>query len=304
MIIAAIDVGTNTALLLVGELTGGEISPLYGEERIVRLGEGVDDRGQLLPEAIDRVVAALSDYKGIAARYGAQRILVSGTSAARDAANQDALLDRISHIGLEMRILSGEDEARMTWLGALSNKQMQDDILMMDIGGGSTEFMAGTQDELQKVISLNIGSVRLTERFLKSDPVDISEVRQVRACIHEALSGAELLQGLDEISFVGVAGTITTLASIHLGLEDYDSAQVDGFILSLSDIETILDSLQKKTVAEQKTIKGLNPKRADVVFAGTIILQEAMIYAGAERVLVSDRGLRYGLALDYAGSSE
>jgi exopolyphosphatase/guanosine-5'-triphosphate,3'-diphosphate pyrophosphatase len=301
MILASVDIGTNTALLLVAKLEGDEIRTLYDEERIVRLGEEVDTRRLLLPQAIDRTVTALVDYKKIAERYGAERLLLSGTSAVRDAANREALLEQIRQsTGIEMRVLSGEDEARLTWLGTLSNKKVRGTILMMDIGGGSTEFMVGALGGLEKAVSLDIGSVRLTERFLASDPPRASEARQVRECIKEALSGVDLLKELTDVTFIGVAGTITTLAAIHLGLENYDSARVDGFSLDLGDIETMLDSMQKMTLTERKMIKGLNPKRADVMVAGVILLHETMQFLNLEKVLVSDRGLRYGLALDYA----
>jgi len=298
--IAAIDIGTNTALLLVAEVTKqNEIIPIAQEEKIVRLGQGVDRAENLNLEAIGRTLRAIREQVKIAEDLGVEKILISGTSAVRDAANRETLLSEIkNNFGITMQILSGDEEAELTYFGALSNKNLQGDILLVDIGGGSTEFIFGTQQKIKHAFSLNIGSVRLTERFIRNDPITDTEYKSIRRAVKEQLSS---LKSLDAGQLMGIAGTITTMAAMNLQMDTYDSAKVDNSLLTISQAEKIVSDLKKETLSQRKKFLGLKPERADVILAGALILLEVMQHFKFNETLVSDRGVRFGLILQELG---
>ncbi|MFQ5604296.1 MAG: Ppx/GppA family phosphatase [bacterium] len=296
--LAAIDIGTNTALLLVAEVSDkGEIRPLYQEEKIVRLGEGVDKNKKLSEQAIARTLRALRAYFHLAAQFHAERVLITGTSAVRDAANRSELIHQIkSEFGVELQILSGAKEARVTYFGALSNKpHLQGEILLIDIGGGSTECILGDNLNIHKSKSIDIGSVRLTERFIKKDPISDREFRQLRSAVQNQIDQHFSEWQTDANHFVGVAGTVTTLAAMHLKLSNYVPEKVDKLTLTALQIAHLVEELKSKTLAEKKNLPGLQPERADVILAGGMILLEIMRAFKMEQVIVSDRGLRYGV---------
>ena len=298
--IAAIDIGTNTALLLVAEVTKqNEIIPVAQEEKIVRLGQGVERNENLNSEAIGRTLRAIREQVKIAEDLGAEKILISGTSAVRDAANREILLSKIkNNFGITMQVLSGDEEAELTYFGALSNKNLQGDILLVDIGGGSTEFIFGTQQKIKYAFSLNIGSVRLTERFVRNDPITETEYKSIRRAVKEQLSS---LKGFDAGQLMGIAGTITTLAAMHLQMDIYDSSKIDNSLLRISQAEKIVSDLKKKTLSQRRKFTGLKPERADVILAGALILLEVMQHFEFHETLVSDRGVRFGLILQELG---
>ncbi|NIR47116.1 Ppx/GppA family phosphatase [candidate division KSB1 bacterium] len=298
--LAAIDIGTNTALLLVAEAGGrGELHPLFQQEEIVKLGDGVDKNKRLTPEAVERALTALRKYKAIIHEFGAEQVVISGTSAVRDAQNRSELIRQIKDLmGVELQVLSGEEEARLTYLGALSNKShLPGSILLIDVGGGSTECILGTNDSMEFVKSLDVGSVRLTERFVKHDPVTDEELNHMRALLADHIEGIDNEIHRRSDHFVGVAGTVTTLAAMNLELQPYQPELVDNSKLTLPQVSAIIAELQKKTIEERKRIPGLRPARADVILAGAVILEEFMKEFNFEECLVSDRGLRYGLLL-------
>jgi len=298
--IAAIDIGTNTALLLVAEVTKqNEIVPIAQEEKIVRLGQGVDRNENLNLEAIGRTLRAIRDQVKIAEDLGVEKILISGTSAVRDAVNRETLVSEIkNNFGITLQILSGDEEAELTYFGALSNKNLQGDILLVDIGGGSTEFIFGTQQKIKHAFSLNIGSVRLTERFIRNDPITDTEYKSIRRAVKEQLSS---LKSLDAGQLMGIAGTITTMAAMHLQMDTYDSAKVDNSLLTISQAEKIVSDLKKETLSQRRKFLGLKPERADVILAGALILLEVMQHFKFNETLVSDRGVRFGLILQELG---
>jgi exopolyphosphatase/guanosine-5'-triphosphate,3'-diphosphate pyrophosphatase len=300
--IASIDIGTNTALLLVAEVTSeGEINPLIQKETIVRLGEGVDKSGKLKETAVQRTLITIDEYIKVAKELEVDDFVVSGSSALRDAENQDLFLRRCNELfGFDVQVLTGEDEARLTYFGALSNKRnLQGRIFLVDIGGGSTEFIWGNQREIEHVISLNIGSVRLTERCVKHDPITDNEFDLVKQEIKAHLDKVDKKWHARNHHFIGVAGTVTTLAAMYLKVEPYDSDIVDGSGLTLQHIVKIIEELRVKSIDERRVIPGLKPERADVILAGAIILLESMKYFASEKVIVSDRGLRFGLILKF-----
>jgi exopolyphosphatase/guanosine-5'-triphosphate,3'-diphosphate pyrophosphatase len=303
--LASIDVGTNTALLLAAEVSPQlQIHPLVQREKIVRLGEGVDERRLLKAAAMARVMQALAEYLRECRELNVEGVVVSGTSAVRDAANRDDLIHQIKQtFGLELRVLSGEDEARLTYLGALSNKQyLTGEILLIDIGGGSTEFIAGARDRIAAALSIDIGSVRLTERFVRSDPITDEEFSVLENFIEQQIQIIKKNFTPPPQNLVGAAGTVTTLAAMHLQLHEYDAERVDRCTLSFQQVAEIIDVLRRKSLAEKKQLPGLNPARADVILAGAMILWQAMRAFGYAEVAVSDRGLRFGVLLDFAKS--
>ncbi len=304
--VAAIDIGTNTALLLIAEIRNqDEIYPLVQQERIVRLGEGVDKTKCLKKEAIARTLMAVKEYLKVVADYDTTNVVISGTSAVRDAQNRDFFVNRFrDEFGLEFQILTGVEEAQLTYLGALSNKtDLDGEIFLIDIGGGSTECILGTQNSIQNTISLDIGSVRLTERFAKNDPVTNDEFNLIRECVKEQLIKISDNWHFKPGHFVGVAGTVTTLAAMNLKLTQYNPEIVDNSILSNQQIADIVDNLKSQTLSERKLLPGLKPERADIILSGAIILLEFMKQFNFQKVIVSDRGLRFGLLFKFLGTT-
>lgn len=286
--LASIDLGTNTCLLLV--LEGDRV--LHDESNVVRLGQGVDQNKKLHPEAMDRTFQCLQKYATIVRNLGIEpsQVMAVGTAQARDAENAAEFFTKIKNeIGFQFRVLSGDEEAKATFIGAALPGMNPEKIVVMDIGGGSTEIVQATGGK-----SLNIGAVRMTERFLKSDPVTDDEFWKCEAAIDEAL-----LEMKSRISsshtFVAVAGTAVTLAMIQLGLKEFDRNKIDGFALSRGDAHRIVEELKWRSIEERQQMPGMEPKRADVILAGALIFWRAMEVLGFERVVVSTRGLRYGV---------
>jgi exopolyphosphatase/guanosine-5'-triphosphate,3'-diphosphate pyrophosphatase len=277
VIVAAIDQGTNTTRLLVGDVEDGSIEELHRETRITRLGEGVDARRRLLPVPIARVRNVLSDYRRTAESLGAERTLLVATSAVRDAENGEAFLGEIEwSYGFTTRLLSGGDEAEMTRRGV---GELDAATLLVDIGGGSTELVLGDFDT-----SLPLGSVRFTERY--GDDVDAS-VEAARA----------LLPELEPAGSVGVAATITTFAALDLGLDAYDRARVHGHVLTRDGARAQLERLAALPLEERRRVPALDPERAPVIVAGGAILLAILDAYELEAIRVSERDLLDGAAL-------
>jgi exopolyphosphatase/guanosine-5'-triphosphate,3'-diphosphate pyrophosphatase len=277
VIVAAIDQGTNTTRLLVGGVEDGRVEELHRETRITRLGEGVDARRRLLPVPIARVRNTLSDYRRTAESLGAERTLLVATSAVRDAENGEAFLGEIEwSYGFVTRLLSGGEEAEMTRRGV---GELGATTLLVDIGGGSTELVLGDFN-----VSLPLGSVRFTERH--GEDVDAS-VEAAR----------ELLPALIPEDAVGVAATITTLAALDLGLDEYDRARVHGHVLTRDGARTQLERLAALPLEERRRVPALDPERAPVIVAGGAILLAILDAYGLESIRVSERDLLDGAAL-------
>lgn len=298
--LASFDLGTNTFLLLIAEIKDGQIIPIDERETIVRLGKGVDRAGNLNAEAMQRGLECLQEYSRLAAQHQCERIVAVGTSALRQAANRQEFLQRAQHeTGVAIHVISGETEARLTYLGALSNKQdLAEPVAIIDIGGGSTEVVIGTLDELELVQSIDIGSVRLTERFLSSDPPAVEETAAVRrhaeAMMQQSWAGQDFYKVR---SLVGTAGTITTLAAMAQKMRDYDPAQIDRFLLTKKTLRSLAAESAALTLAERKRLPGLPPARADVILAGGLILETFMDLYDFDEIIVSHRGLRHGVLL-------
>jgi exopolyphosphatase/guanosine-5'-triphosphate,3'-diphosphate pyrophosphatase len=296
--VAAIDVGTNTVLLLVAAGDAGAPRAVLERATITRLGEGVDRTGRLSAAAIERTVACLTSYAATIREQGAAAVDVVCTSAARDAQNGRDFIQRAARVlGVEPRIIDGDEEAHLTFEGALSGLSVEGDVTVFDIGGGSTEVIDGTPTDagwhVTSAVSLDIGSVRLTERHVKTDPPEPGELERVRADVRKALCG---VARHPTRTLVGVAGTITTLAAIECGLDQYDSSRVHGAVLAKSAVFALENRLAAAALAERRAISGLEPARADVIVAGAIIAEGVLDWAGADALTVSDRGVRWGLA--------
>ena len=279
MIVAAIDLGTNTTRLLVARAEDGRLEELHRETRITRLGEGVDARRRLLPVPIARVRNALSDYRRTAESLGAERTLLVATSAVRDAENGEAFLGEIEwSYGFATWLLSGDEEAELMRRGIGSTEP---GTLIVDIGGGSTELVL---DGFQT--SLPMGSVRFTERHGE-------EIAALEAAAHEVLPELEP----EPTAAIGVAGTITTLAALDLGLAEYDRKLVHGHLLTRDGVRTQLERLAALPLDERRRLPALEPERAPVIVAGAAILVSILDAYGLDGITASERGLLHGAAL-------
>jgi exopolyphosphatase/guanosine-5'-triphosphate,3'-diphosphate pyrophosphatase len=306
--LAGFDLGTNTFLLLLADVDSGRIDPVFEKETIVRLGQGVDAAGNLNAEAMQRGLACLKEYVTLVRQHRAEKIFAVGTSALRDAANRMEFLSAAAEkIGIHIEIISGETEARLAFMGALSNKpNLLEPVAILDIGGGSTEVVIGETKHLWTdgensllARSADLGSVRLTERFLHHDPVQSEEVMHLRQHVQEVFRANWPPEGLAQVrTLVGTAGTITTLAAMALALEEYDPRRIDNFLLSREKLGNLVSELMRRTIAERSRTPGLAPARADVILAGALILDTFLDVYQFSEILVSDRGLRYGVLME------
>jgi len=308
MRVATIDIGTNTTLLLIAERdASGAIRAVREEATITRLGEGVDKTRKLAPQAIERTTACLAQYATIVRDLGVSRVAVVGTSAMRDAGGGEEIRARVRELfDVEARTISGEEEARVTFAGALSGMQHPSGAaVVFDIGGGSTEIVIGDVDDRGRAIevraehSFDVGSVRLTERHVRSDPPTSAEIAAMRSAALDAFaSQPALLTEARAVSSppVGIAGTVTTIAAVSLGLSPYDGTRVHGHTMPRTEVEAVVARLASLPLADRQAVPGLEPKRADVIIAGGLVVLAVLDALGASEVRVSDRGVRWGLA--------
>jgi exopolyphosphatase/guanosine-5'-triphosphate,3'-diphosphate pyrophosphatase len=292
---ASIDIGTNTILLLIAEVEEGALKPLLEKETIVRLGEGVQKNGILLEEAMERGSQTLDQYLKECQKMGVQRIFAAGTSALREARNSDHFLERVEEkLNLSIEIISGEEEAQLSFLAVTRDlKEPRKPILVIDVGGGSTEFILGRGDRITQWVSLPLGSVRFTEQFLLSDPVHEEEWENMERQIQKLL--VRIPHPKEPFLMVAVGGTATTLASVEQGLAEFILEKIHHFGLGRKALKSQLDLYRSKTIEERRKIPGLFPARADVILAGGAILYWAMEKLECPSVLISCHGVRYGL---------
>ncbi len=307
--LASLDLGTNTFLLLIAEVAAGTITPILDRETIVRFGKGVEAAGNLNAAAMQRGYACLQEYVALARQYQAEQIFAVGTSALRDAANRAEFIDAaLAQTGVRVEVISGEKEARLMFAGTVSNKTaLPAPLAVLDIGGGSTEVVMGeavsspaSKNSLQ-ARSADIGSVRLTERFIQNDPVQPEEMMRLRRQTETVLRATWPAASLAPVkTLIGTAGTITTLAAMAQAMREYDAARIDGYILTRQKLGELIMALRQRTVAQRCALPGLAPARADVILAGAIILETFLDLYKFPEVLVSDRGLRYGVLAEAA----
>ncbi|MDX3457784.1 Ppx/GppA phosphatase family protein [Streptomyces sp. ME02-8801-2C] len=310
--VAAIDCGTNSIRLLVADVDpdSGALVDLDRRMTIVRLGQGVDRTGRLAPEALERTFAACREYAGIIKEHGAERLRFVATSASRDAENRDEFVRGVLDIlGVEPEVASGEQEAELSFTGATRELAGRDDLatpyLVVDIGGGSTEFVVG-DDRVRGARSVDIGCVRMTERHLVRDGVVLDppgeeRIAAVRADIEAALDLAEQTVPLGEArTLVGLAGSVTTVSAIAQNLAEYDSAAIHHSRVSYDRVREITETLLRSTHAERAAIPSMHPGRVDVIGAGALVLLSIMERIGASEVVVSEHDILDGIAFSLA----
>jgi len=295
--IGALDVGSNSVLMLVAEISGGSVRALGDFLRITRLGRGVDRTGLLDPASAALTLDAIAELADKARALGAQRFVTAATAALRDAHNGAEFIEQVrQRTGISLDLISGRAEAQLNFLAATHGLGIDpaESMLIVDIGGGSTELIRCEGGAQPAMVSLQIGSVRLTERFIKHDPPAPAEQAQIYAAVNEQLRPL----GWDNFHprrLVGVAGTVTTVCAVMLGLQTYDHSVVHGHQLSQADVAAVARRLFSPTVAERRKLPGMIEGRADVICAGAAILDCVTQFFNATSVTVSDQGVRWGL---------
>ncbi|WP_428967008.1 Ppx/GppA phosphatase family protein [Micromonospora fluostatini] len=308
---AAIDCGTNSIRLLVADLpdpAAGPQAPLTDLSRrmeVVRLGQGVDRTGRLAPEAIERTRVALADYAGEIEKLGAERVRMCATSASRDASNADDFRAMVQQtLGVAPEVVSGDEEARLSFTGAVRGlpADAEEPYLVVDIGGGSTEFVVGTRaGGVAAAVSVDIGCVRMTERHLAGDPPTPEQVAAARADIAAAVDRAlATVPGRGAATLVGLAGSVTTVVAIAQGLTGYDPARIHHARVPYERVAEVTTDLLGKTAAQRLEIPVMHPGRADVIGAGALVLQVIMERAGVPSVVASEHDILDGIAWSLA----
>ena len=306
--VAAIDCGTNSIRLLIAEPDGsGGLKDLERRIEIVRLGQGVDFSGEFRPDAVERTFAVVDQYAELIkkADVPAEMVHFVATSAARDVKNRDSFFAGIKQrLGVLPDVISGEAEARLSFNGALSRVTPDaEPVLVMDIGGGSTELITGSAaGQMNDAISIDVGSVRVTERFLKQNPVADDDLARAAEYVDDLLAGS----GVDFASvgvWIGVAGTATTLAGVYLELEEYDRERVHGASIPLPAIAELLHRLAGLTVEEIRALPSMHPGRADVITGGALVESRIAALLNVENLIVSESDILDGIALQLIGDT-
>ncbi len=303
--VAAIDIGSNSTRLLVADVREGKVDELLRKTEITRLAEGVDASGRLAEAAMNRVIETIRGFIELIDQRGADEVVAAATSAVRDSDNRDEFISRLhERFGLELQTISGDEEAALTFLGATSlHPGAGNETLVIDIGGGSTEFVtgrAGAQPDFH--VSTQSGAVRQTERHLHDDPPSKEQLETLREEVRQIVLDAVPEHVRASVSrAIAVAGTATSLAAIEQRLEPYDPSRVDGYHLRRAGCEEMLGTLARMPVEQRRGVPGLNPKRAPTIVAGAAILAEAIGAFALEEVLTSEADILYGLALRASG---
>lgn len=306
-VVAAVDCGTNSLRLLVARAEESGLVELVREMRIVRLGQGVDATGLFAPEALARVRAALTDFVAVARAHGASRVRMVATSATRDAGNRDEFFDLTADVlgtlvpGARAEVISGEEEAALSFRGAVTGVSAPDPVLVVDLGGGSTELVRGAAGAVQSAFSANIGCVRITERTLATDPPTSAEVAAGDAVVEAALDEAVAAVPLGGVrTWIGVAGTFTTLSALAHGLPEYDPAVIHGSGVPIDELIALCDRLIAMPAARRAELGPMHPGRADVIGGGAIVaraLARRLATIGVRELTVSEQDILDGVAL-------
>lgn len=293
--VASIDIGTNTILLLIAEVEGGRVNPLFEMETVVRLGEGVQKNKILMNEAMDRGFQTLNQYLVRCQAMEVQKFFAVGTSVLREAKNSEVFLKLAKEkLNLSIEVISGKEEARLSFLAVAKDlRDVKMPILVVDVGGGSTEFILGRGNQVCQWISLPLGSVRSTEQFLRSDPIHKEEWEKMERRVRKLL--VDIPHSADPLSMVAVGGTATTLASVEQELDEFIAEKIHHFVLKKEALKNQLLLYRSKTIEERRKIPGLPAARADVILAGGAILYLGMEELKCPSVLISCHGVRYGL---------
>jgi exopolyphosphatase / guanosine-5'-triphosphate,3'-diphosphate pyrophosphatase len=304
--VAAIDCGTNSIRLLVADTVDGRLVDVTREMRIVRLGEGVDRTGSLAPQALERTRAALADYAATIRANGVERVRMVATSATRDAANRDVFASMVREVlGRDPEVISGREEAALSFAGAVASlRGLRGPVMVADIGGGSTELVVGSPDGAGglRSRSMDVGCVRMTERHLRSDPPTPDQIEAAVADVRQAIDQVRGDVPLYDVgAFVGVAGTVTTVAAIALGLDHYDAAAIHGRVMSATEVHDVTARLLAMTHDERAALPVMHPGRVDVIGAGALILRTLVEATGVTEVIASEHDILDGIALSLLG---
>jgi exopolyphosphatase / guanosine-5'-triphosphate,3'-diphosphate pyrophosphatase len=297
--VAVVDIGTNSTRLLIGDVEETGVVEVERRTTVTNMGRGVDHSGLICTDAVDDVCTVIGDYKARYEEMGAERVSAIATSAVRDAVNGDAFIAELrERFGLDARLLTGDEEANLTYLGATSHRPAGDATLVFDIGGGSTELIVGSGKKVGFHTSLQAGTIRQSERHLTRDPPDPHELEDLAADIRNQIDRAIAAQAQVEPSrAIAVAGTPTSLAAIDQALEPYDPGRVHGYRLGLKRIQRMLSRLSSLPLAERLRVPGLHPGRAPTIVAGTVILVQVMRAFKVKEVEVSELDILHGTAL-------
>ena len=301
--LAGIDIGTNTLRLLIAEFSGDGIYRKVDSGRyITRLGEGLSGTGRLKDEAMERALRVLKGFADKCSENDVDGIYAVATSAVREAVNgRDFIQEVKNKTGIDVNIISGDEEARITMLGVYPGLEITcKDVLMMDIGGGSTEFMLVSKGEIIFTVSTDIGVVRFTEQYIKSDPPVEQELELLGRVIEDRLKKVASRKGdiASGVEFIGTAGTVTTLAAIDQMMRIYDSEKINGYRIKRDGVMKILKMIRSMTNKERKELPGVEEGREDIILAGAMVVYKVMELFGFDEMTVSDAGLREGLVTD------
>ncbi|MFE9652937.1 exopolyphosphatase [Micromonospora sp. NPDC006431] len=311
---AAIDCGTNSIRLLVADLPDREAGPqaplvdLCRRMEIVRLGQGVDRTGRLAPEAIERTRVALADYAAEIEKFGAERVRMCATSATRDASNAADFRAMVEQtLGVPPEVVTGDEEARLSFTGAVRGlpADARPPYLVVDIGGGSTEFVVGTREgRVEAAVSMDIGCVRMTERHLHGDPPSLDEIAAAQADIAVAVDRAlAVVPGREAATLIGLAGSVTTVVAIAQGLQAYEPERIHHARVAYEQVAEVTADLLAKSSAQRLAIPVMHPGRADVIGAGALVLRVIMERAGMPSVVASEHDILDGIAWSLAATS-
>jgi exopolyphosphatase/guanosine-5'-triphosphate,3'-diphosphate pyrophosphatase len=305
MIAGVIDIGTNSVRLLIAK-KDGEWQDILRTMEVTRLGEGVDRTRTIKEEAMERTLATLVQYKDLMARHGVQRTRIISTSAMRDAENAAEFIELIKRkLGLTIEVISGEEEGRLTFAGATGSGSFvsKDDIaLVVDVGGGSTEYIYGKEGQVFGAASIDIGSVRLTELFMKHDPPLEEELIEARGMVRRLTEPVfKEIAGVNPSIMIAVAGTATQLSAVYYEIEPYDPERVHGSKMTSTELKGLITKLASLTVDERRKLVGMHPRRADVIVAGALILDETISELCFPEMVISEKDILDGLLYSLDG---
>ena len=297
--LSVIDIGTNSIKFCVAQkASDGTLEVLEDANDIARLGEGLRETGLISPEALERNAQSVAAFAKEAEEMGVSRVLAVGTMALRTAKNTADFTARVKELcGLTVDVLPGDEEARLAYLAVLSGLPVQEgELVIFDTGGGSTEFIFGQGKELKNRMSVNLGAVLITEKHLSDDPVKPGAVQAALAEIKDTFDNAQV--NGNPVQLVGMGGTVTSMGAVKHKMVKYDPDVIQGSELTLADVEEQINDYSARTLEKRREIPGLQPKRADVILAGACILKDILSRMNADRLVISDRGLRHGLLFD------
>ena len=292
MKIGTIDIGTNSMRLLIADYKNNKIENRKKYINITRIGQGVDDKGYITEEALERNLNALKEFADKCIEEKCEKVYCMGTSALRDSKNGQDFVNRAKELtNIDVKIICGEEESNLGFMGVLEGAggDKSNYILVLDIGGGSTEFIVGNEDGIKFCKSENVGALRMTEKFITTDPISDEEFNKMSDFIEKTISSTlDKIKGMHVSKLVGIGGAITSLSAMNQQLEVYSMEKVHNSVVTKKDLEKILQNLKKMTLSDKKTIKGLQPKRADIITAGVKILHSVMEKLEIEKIMISE----------------